>query len=149
VAGSRFLAQAKQLFQAALKLSARREKLPPGVYERGVASLEQRLERLLGEEPSEREEQRIAQRLRKQREHLLTFLEREEVAATNNLAERQLRPAVITRKLSCGNKTERGARTWEVLASVAATCRQRSVSFGEVVARRLTLGGVAPRGAPP
>src|ERR1700736_13348 len=28
-----------------------------------------------------------------------------------NLAERQLRPAVIARKISCGNKTLKGART--------------------------------------
>ncbi|MDQ3414747.1 MAG: transposase, partial [Verrucomicrobiota bacterium] len=49
--------------------------------------------------------------------------------ATNNLAERQLRPAVIRRKLSCGNKTRRGARTFEVLTSLAATCRQRKEDF--------------------
>lgn len=49
--------------------------------------------------------------------------------ATNNLAERQLRPAVIARKLSCGNKTKDGAATWQVLASLAATCRQTGSSF--------------------
>lgn len=149
LAHSRFLAKAKQVFKAALKLSGMRERLPAGVYERGVGSLERRMESLLAQEPQAKQEQRIAKRLRKQREHLLTFLHRREVAATNNLAERQLRPAVITRKLSCGNQTRAGARTWEVLASVAATCRQRGVSFAEVVASRLTLGGVPPRGAPP
>jgi transposase len=40
-----------------------------------------------------------------------------------------LRPAVIARKLSCGNKTERGAGTWEILASLVATRRQRSKGF--------------------
>ena len=30
----------------------------------------------------------------------------------SNLAERQLRPAVIARKVSCGNKTPKGAQTW-------------------------------------
>ncbi len=43
--------------------------------------------------------------LNKQRDHLFTFLDHEGVDATNNLAERQLRPAVIARKISCGNKT--------------------------------------------
>ena len=57
---------------------------------------------------------------------LLTFYV---VAATNNLAERQLRPAVIARKISCGNKTPKGARTWQILASLAATCAQRATSF--------------------
>lgn len=68
-------------------------------------------------------------RFRKHREHLFTHLEQPGVDATNNLAERLLRFAVITRKLSCGNRTERGARIWQVLTSVAATCRQRGQSF--------------------
>jgi len=61
------------------------------------------------------------------------------VDATNNLAERQLRPPVITRKLSCGNKTDRGARTFEVLASLTATCRQTGTSFVDFLVPRLTL----------
>jgi transposase len=40
------------------------------------------------------------------------------VDATNNLAEREGRPAVIARKLSAGNRTEAGAETHAVLASV-------------------------------
>ena len=58
---------------------------------------------------------------------------------TNNLAERQLRPAVIRRKLSCGNKTRRGARTFEVLASLAATCRQRGEDFLQIAANAARL----------
>jgi hypothetical protein len=61
------------------------------------------------------------------------------VEATNNLAERQLRPAVIARKLSCGNKTSRGARTWEILASLAATCAQRGESFAKMVSQVAVL----------
>jgi len=41
---------------------------------------------------------------------------------TNNRAERSLRPAVMARKISCGNKTDRGRLTWLGLASLAATC---------------------------
>ena len=68
-------------------------------------------------------------RLWKQRDHLFVFLEHAGVEPTNNLAERQLRPAVIRRKLSCGNKSVRGARTFEILASLAATARQRGEDF--------------------
>ena len=45
--------------------------------------------------------------------------------AANKRAERSLRPAVIARKISCGNKTDRGRRTWQIFASLAATCVQR------------------------
>ena len=78
-------------------------------------------------------------RLWKQRDHLFTFLERADVPATNNLAERQLRPAVIARKISCGNKTLKGAQAWQALASVAATCRQTGRSFIQLVAERVPL----------
>jgi transposase len=78
-------------------------------------------------------------RLYKQRDHLFTFLDHDGVDATNNLAERQLRPAVIARKISCGNKTQKGARTWQILASLAATCAQRATSFIAELARAAPL----------
>lgn len=146
---SRFLARAKRLFQAALTLARWREPLPAARYARGVASLERRLDALLASTPALPAEGQLARRLQKQRAHLLTFLHEEGVAATNNLAERQLRPAVITRKLSCGNKTWRGARTFEVLASLAATCRQQGERLTEVVVRRLRVGAGTPSAAPP
>ena len=81
----------------------------------------------------------VRNRLQKQRDHLFTFLDHDGVDATNNLAERQLRPAVIARKISCGNKTPKGARTWQILASLAATCAQRATSFIAELARAAPL----------
>ncbi len=82
---------------------------------------------------------------RKQWPHLLTFLDYPEVDPTNNLAERRLRPAVIARKLSCGNKTRAGAETFSILASVAATCRQQSRSFTDFVANCVSLQRSPPQ----
>ena len=87
-------------------------------------------------------EEALRRRLAKQRDHLFTFLDYPDVPATNNLAERQLRPAVIARKLSCGNKTLAGARTWETLASLAATCTQRGESFLDFLVPRLQLSAL-------
>jgi hypothetical protein len=85
-----------------------------------------RRDELLGREVRQAGDVRIRNRLEKQSEHLLGCLEDPEVVEpTNNRAERALRPAVIARKVSCGNKTERGEKTWERLASLAATCWQR------------------------
>jgi hypothetical protein len=36
---------------------------------------------------------------------------------------------------SCGNKTQKGARTWQTLTSLAATCAQRATSFIAEIAR--------------
>jgi transposase len=102
-------------------------------------ALEQNADQLLSLPRSEGLEEKVRRRLWKQRDHLFTFLDHPAVPATNNLAERQLRPAVIARKLSCGNKTESGARTWEVLTSLAATCRQQGQSFLQLIASAVPL----------
>lgn len=62
---------------------------------------------------------RLAKRLRKPREPLLRLVDPNAIDATNNLAEREIRPAVIARKLSAGDQTEAGAETH---ASVMRTC---------------------------
>ena len=52
-----------------------------------------------------------------------------DVAATNNKAERAIRPAVVARKISCGNRTQRGASTWQILVSLATTAHQCGREF--------------------
>jgi transposase len=105
----------------------------------GRAELVARAKQLLALPRPTNLEEKLRRRLEKQQDHLFTFLEEEEVDATNNLAERQLRPAVIARKVSCGNKTPRGAHTWEILTSLAATCVQRSESFSNLFSQAATL----------
>lgn len=56
-------------------------------------------------------------------------------------AERQLRPLVLSRKISAGNKTERGAKVTETLTSVFATCGQQGVDFTSVVLEALKNWG--------
>ena len=87
------------------------------------------------------QEEKVRLRLRKQRDHLFVFLNHAEVGATNNLAERQLRPAVIARKLSAGNKTRAGADAWAILASIAATARQTARSFVALISDRVPIRG--------
>ena len=134
----------KLLWQTAIALHDLQPGLKAADYAERCKRLEQWLDRLLIEACDDPDEQRIANRFRKQRPHLFTFLYDENVDPTNNLAERQLRPAVIARKLSAGNKTERGKTTFEILASLATTCHQRNADFVELVARAAALQGPAP-----
>ena len=85
---------------------------------------------------------RIRHRLLKQRDHLLGCLDEPAAEPTNNRAERALRPAVIARKLSCGNETLRGRDCWQVLASLGATCRQQAVPFIPYLAAHLPLTSI-------
>jgi len=132
-----WLEEVKWLLQEAMAL--KREGLPVPERTRRRAGLEERARALLAAPRPTNLEEKVRRRLEKQQDHLFTFLEVEEVDATNNLAERQLRPAVIARKVSCGNKTPQGARTWEILTSLAATCAQQAKSFAQLVGQTAVL----------
>lgn len=129
---SAYLQQLHALLIAAMALGSLREEIPGFAARR--QTLEDSADRLLN--PPARgdpTEEHVANRLRKQRAHLFQFLYTPGVEATNNRAERQLRPAVIARKVSCGNKTERGKRTAEILMSLAATAHLQAKPFTQVV----------------
>jgi transposase len=69
---------------------------------------------------------RLAKHLRHEQPYLFTFLHCPDwVEATNNAAERALRPAVIARKTWGGNRTPAGAQSQQILASILRTCWQQ------------------------
>ena len=70
---------------------------------------------------------RLAKRLHRYGEELLTFVEFEGVPSSNNHAEREVRPAVLMRKASYGSQSEAGARTRAVLMSVCRTLKKRGL----------------------
>lgn len=62
---------------------------------------------------------------------LWTFLYHESVEPTNNLAERDLRPSVIQRKLSYGTQSEEGDTFLERILTVVVTFRKQSKNIFE------------------
>jgi hypothetical protein len=92
------------------------------------------MDRLLSGSYTDPDNARLAKRLRKHRAARFTFLTRDGVDATNNLAEREVRPAVIARKLSAGNRTVAGAETHAILASVLRACRRQGRDIIESLA---------------
>jgi len=104
--GKGFLCQIKALLKAAQIFKRIMPELSEKQRVRMRRSLERRIDGLLVSHRDEPSEASVANRLLKQRDHLFTFLDYDDVDATNNLAERQLRPAVIARKVSCSNRTE-------------------------------------------
>lgn len=138
------------ILREALALKAGATDLRTPEYEAAAAALEERLDRLL--DPKRRlrdaDNVRLAARLRKHRPDLLRFLYWEAVDATNNLAERQLRPAVITRKTGGCNRSASGARTHAILASVLATCRQQAVSILDYLIQLQQFGATPPELGP-
>lgn len=127
------------LLRAAMVLGRLRGDLAPPQWAECRRNLDAKADALLRPARADPVEERVAQRLRKRRAWLFTFLDSPGVEPTNNRAERALRPAVIARKLSCGNRTVRGKHTWETLASLAATCAQRGQDFVTFLRPYLTL----------
>ncbi len=64
---------------------------------------------------------RLVKRLRRHHDELFTFLDHADVEWHNNRAERQLRPAVVARKNSGGNHSDRGAETQAVMMTIFFT----------------------------
>lgn len=84
-----------------------------------------RLDELMEEPWGDKQAQRLVKRFRRHRDHLLTFLDNPAVPFDNNAAERAIRPAVIIRKNSYGNRSQRGADAQAVLMSIYRTLKQR------------------------
>ncbi len=80
--------------------------------------------------------------VRKQRQRLFTFLYVAGVAPTNNAAERPVRPAVVVRKISAGNKGPVGGRAHAIITSVWQTCRQQGQDFRYRLAAQSTAASV-------
>jgi hypothetical protein len=136
------------LLREALHLAERRDTLTPAGYQRRVQQLENRFDVWLdfhGRDPSPALE-RLARHLGEHRYQWLLFLYHEDIPATNNHAERMLRPGVIIRKIGGCNKTLRGALVHSILASLMVTCRQLGRRFLDLAKQRF-LGGM-PQAVP-
>lgn len=75
---------------------------------------------------------KFARKIFKERDKLFVFVTNPEVDATNNRAERAVRPYVVLRKVSGGTKSPRGTNNVEVLASVIQTCRMNGTDLVEM-----------------
>jgi len=69
----------------------------------------------------------LAKRLKKHKESLFTFLYYEDVPSHNNHAEQQIRPDVIFRKITFGNRSQKGAANHSILQSIIQTARLNNI----------------------
>ena len=139
---SEWLGRVEVLLKNAIALGQERAPLDDAPWHQRLRALRLAARAVLEETPRAcAQEEAVRARLWKQRDHLFVFLEQAGVDATNNLGRTPAPKAfgVIRRKLSCGNKSRRGARTFEVLASLAATCRQRGEDFLQIASAAARL----------
>jgi transposase len=142
----RFAQQLTTLLRTALALKAEKACLDPVVFTQRAQNLETQLDTLISKRRNlkDRDNVRFARRLRKHRPHLLRFLYVDGLDATNNLAERQLRPGVIIRKTNGCNRSKGGADAHSILTSVMVTCRQHSVPILDYMVSLQRFGETPP-----
>ena len=134
-AAARFPLQVKALLEKGLALRDR--------YNQGALSLhglltatgrlEAQLDRLLLRRCRDSANRRLRNHLWREQPYLFTFLYCPGLDATNNAAERALRPLVVARKNWGGNRTEKGARAQAVLTSILETAQQQGKKPLEVL----------------
>jgi transposase len=136
---STYLLEWKRFFHSVIALYHLREVLRWEDFRIKRQTMEHWCEALLSRPVGQSGDVSVRNRLLKQHPHLLGCLYEPAAEPTNNRAERALRPAVIARKISCGNKTERGRDGWQILSSIGATCQQQAIDFVEYLSSHLPL----------
>ena len=119
-----FAKKLRRLLGDAIRLK-KREDVPVEEYASRRARMTVHLDELIATEWDDKNAKRLIKRQRRHRDELWTFLDEANVPFDKNHAERAIRPAVMIRKNSFGNRSDRGADTQAVLMSVYRTLQQR------------------------
>jgi transposase len=95
------------------------------------------LDRLCAPARPEPQVETFRQRLVRHRDRLLAFLEHPEGQPTNNAAEQALRPSVILRKITFGNRSDAGALHHSVITSLIQTAGKQGAASRNVLEKLL------------
>ena len=124
-----FRKKLKRLLGDSLRLSDRRETFAPEVYARRRKRLRKRMRVIAVETHEDNDCKRLAKRLLKHGEELLTFLDYPDVDKDNNRAERAIRPNTVVRKISGGNRSIGGVRAHETIMSISETLKKQGKNW--------------------
>jgi len=121
-----FAKKLRRLLRDGIRLR-KREDFSPEKYGSRIRRIDERLMELARGEYMDADAARLAKRLLRHCDEIFTFLDRPGVPFDNNLAERMIRPAVVLRKNSQSNRSERGAAVQSILMSVYQTLKLRGL----------------------
>lgn len=143
-----FAKQLRRLLGDAIRLWRRHDDYSAETYASRRQRIPARLETLLRSPWKCSQARRLVKRLRRHRHDLFTFLDQPGVPFENNLAERSIRPAVIIRKNSYGNRSDQGADVQAILMSIFFTLKKRGHNpvraMHEALTTYLTTGSLPP-----
>lgn len=138
----------RRLLGDGIRLWRRREELSAETYASRRERIAIRLQQLIDTDWQDANARRLIKRLRRHQNDLFTFLDQPDVPFDNNHAERIIRPAVIIRKNSYGNRSEQGADVQAVMMSIFRTLKQRGYdpirTITSALAAYITTGTLPP-----
>ncbi len=125
--GRRWARDLRHVFGRALRLHQERDRVSPATFARRRVLIEKGTDRLVFGPPllPGSEARRLQKRYRQHRDSLYVFLERDDLEPTNNSSERDLRNAVIHRKVTGGYRSDWGAEASAILTTILTTARKR------------------------
>ena len=128
------LAALLKIVKEAIDFAERRAQYSPAYFQRKAADYQTMLEGWVECCASYEDDElrKLAKHMTKHLHEWFTFLRLEGVPATNNHAERQLRPSVVVRKTNGCHKTLAGALKHAVLMSLIVSCEQHNRRFLDV-----------------
>ena len=132
-----FVKKLRRLLRDGIRLR-QREDFTPEKYRSRIHLIDRRLTAMGSDSYVDADAQRLAKRLHRHQNELFTFLDYPEASWENNRAEREIRPAVILRKNSQCNRSERGAATQAVLMSIYRTLKLRGHDPRQTIVNALT-----------
>jgi transposase len=132
-----FCKKLKRLLRDSIRLRKRKGDLDLERYNRRKELICRRLNKLTEGSWQGKHARRLVKRLRRHDNELFTFLDIDDVPFDNNFGERSIRFAVIMRKNSYNNRSQRGALTQSVLMSVFFTIKQRCENPVKIVKQAL------------
>jgi len=118
-------------------------KLPRKEFDRRAAHLKRRIVAIVRRPSQHPAIQRMQDIFHLHRKRLYHWARDPAIPAENNLAERDLRPLVIARKVSFGSQSEAGALTRETLMTLLHTLKKRTSASGVAPALNAALDHIA------
>lgn len=134
--------------QLALAMGLRGQPISDEEFYRRAAALVGQIKAAMGQPAMHQGIRRIQDIFRQHAERLYLWAANRAIPADNNLAERDLRPSVIARKVSFGSVTDAGALVRSTLTTVAATIRKRGGDVGDRIKEALDLLARHPKADP-
>jgi hypothetical protein len=131
-----FAKKLRRLIRDGIRLRKRAD-FQPRRYGGLIRRIDRRLMDLAQVTYADADAARLAKRLLRHCDRLFTFLDHPAVPYENNHAERMIRPAVIIRKNSQSNRSDKGASTQAILMSIFRTLKLRRHDPLETVAAAL------------